>query len=376
MVGRRRRVGVAARQHYRLRLLCVVGAWLALLSGCAGAGGAPGGDPAAVVEWQVQGSAAADGAALAVRLDRDRITTAQWVTLEVEVHAAEGRAVRLPAPAAVEGGALRVERVHTAPPELVEDGTVRWLRRFELQPFLAGDYTVPALQVSVAGVPGAGTEPAADTNLTTEPIPVTVVSVIDAAEPAPRPRAVPDPVAVAPRATQIVLFAGLGLAVAGAAAAALFWWRRRAARIRAREAFVPPHEAALRALRELAAGDLPERDPLAFHHAVADVLRRYLERRFAVRAPERTTEELMLIVAGADWLDDVQRRALRAFLARCDQVKFAGARPPAPAARGLIDTASDLVTALRLVVEENPEEEHAREDDSRENDPRGDAVAV
>lgn len=292
----------------------------------------------------MQRTAATDGATLAIRLDRDRITTAEWLTLEVEVHAAEGRAVRLPARAELEAGSLHVERMHTAPPELVEEGMVRWVRRFELQPFLAGDYTVPALQVAVA---------ASETGLASEPIPVDVVSVIDPGESAPRPREVHEPVAVAPRTAQVALLAGVGLAVAGIGVASVIWWRRRAARTRAREALVPPHEAALRALRKLAAGDLPERDPLGFHHAVADVLRRYLEQRFAVHAPERTTEELMLIVADADWLDNLQRRALHAFLARCDQVKFAGARPPAAAARGLIDTATDLVTALRQMPEEN-----------------------
>ena len=336
------------------------GAWLALVSGCSGGTAEERGAAAA---WQVERSAAADGAALAVRLDRDRITTAEWLTLEVEVHAAEGRAVRLPASAALEAGSLRVERMQTEPPELVEDGTVRWLRRFELQPFLAGDYAVPALRVAVAAAPASG-DAGAEARLATEPIPVTVVSVIDPSETDPRPRQVAEPVAVAPRTTQIVLFSAVGLAVAGAAAGAAFWWRRRAARTRAREALVPPHEAALRALRELAAGDLPERDPLAFHHAVADILRRYLEQRFAVHAPERTTEELMLIVADADWLDNAQRRALHAFLARCDQVKFAGARPPATAARGLIDTATDLVTALRQVPEEDPEGESSDAEDA------------
>ena len=339
----------------------VLGALLALVSGCSG-GAAE--EPRAAATWRVEQSAGADGAALAVRLDRDRITTAEWLTMEVEVVAPEGRAVRLPAAAELEAGSLRVERMLTEPPELVEDGTVRWLRRFELQPFLAGDYAVPALQAAVAGAPAGAGNAEEETLLTTEPIPVTVVSVIDPAEAAPRPREVADPVAVAPRTTQIVLLAAVALAVAGAGAGAAFWWRRRATRIRAREALVPPHEVALRALQELAAGDLPERDPLVFHHAVADILRRFLEQRFAVRAPERTTEELMLIVAGADWLDDAQRRALHAFLARCDQVKFAGARPPPASARGLIETATDLVTALRLVAEVAAEEEHSEEEDA------------
>lgn len=77
------------------------------------------------------------------------------------------------------------------------------------------------------------------------------------------------------------------------------------------------------------------------------MVRGYLEQRFGVRAPRRTTEELLLILAAGSWLDDVQRRALHAFLAQCDQVKFARARPAAAASEGLIDTAVDLVTATR-----------------------------
>jgi hypothetical protein len=299
----------------------------------------------------VEQADASGGAELAVRLDRRRITTAEWLRLEVEVAAAEGRAVQLPAAADLEEGSLRVERTHTLQPELLDGGLVRRVRRFELQPFLAGEYAVPALTITVADAAGG------ETHLRSEPIQVTVVSVLDPAETAPRPRQVAAPVAVAPRPGHVALLGGIALAAAVGAAALIVVLRRRAARMRARGALVPPDQAALSALRDLAAGDLPERDLLAFHHAVATVVRTFLELRFGVRAPERTTDELMLIVAEVQWLDDVQRRSLHAFLARCDQVKFAGARPAAAVSRGLIDSAVDLVSALRPEpAQERPEE--------------------
>ena len=321
---------------------------LTLLAGCAPP--AADGDTRSA-GWEVEQADAGGGAELAVRLDRSRITTAEWLRLEVEVTAAEGRAVQLPTAEALERGSLRVERTQTLQPELLNDGLVRWVRRFELQPFLAGEYAVPALTVAVADADGG------ETLLRSASIPVTVASVLAPHETTQRPREVAAPVTVAPRPGHLALLGGLALAAAGGAAASMVVLRRRAARMRARDAVVAPDQAALRALHDLAAGDLPERDLLAFHHAVAAVVRTFLEQRFGVRAPERTTEELSLIVAEAQWLDDFQRRSLHAFLARCDQVKFAGARPAAAMSRGLIDTAVELVTALRPEpAAERPEE--------------------
>ena len=47
-----------------------------------------------------------------------------------------------------------------------------------------------------------------------------------------------------------------------------------------------------------------------------------------------------------------QRRALHAFLAQCDQVKFARARPTGTSSQRLLDTATNLVTATRPAHQE------------------------
>lgn len=312
---------------------------LAVLAGC----GADGAQTGAGAAWAVERTyAGAGGVEVQVRLDRSRLTTAEWAQLEVAVAAPEGLTVRLPTARQAAAGDLEVARTHTAAPVLQEDGAVRWVRRFELQPFLAGEYQVPGLVVAAAGGDGA-----VAAEVSTEPIALTVTSVFAAGEEAPALREVEGPLPVPPPAGRVLLFAALAVAVAGAAAAGVMLWRRRAARARVRAAVVPPHEAALQALRELGAGGLVERDLRAFHTAVAAIVRGYLEQRFGVRAPRRTTEELLLTLAAGSWLDDLQRRALHAFLAQCDQVKFARARPAAAASEGLIDTATDLVTATR-----------------------------
>lgn len=327
---------------------------MAALMGCAGGGGSP---DRAGEEWGLEHAYADGGVEVVLRLDRTEITTAEWVLVEVAVLAAEGRSVRLPTAEQAVAGGLEVARTHTVPPALQEGALVRWVRRFEMQPFLAGEYQVPGLAVVVAGDDG-------ETAVTihTEPVDLTVTSVLGAVE-TPRLQEVAEPMPAPPRVGRLLLLAALAVVAAGVAAAAVVILRQRAARSAARAAIVPPHEAALSALRELAADDLLHRDLLAFHTAVAAIVRRYLEQRFGVRAPERTTEELMFILAGGNWLDDPQRRALHAFLAQCDQVKFARARPTEVASQDLLDTATDLVQATRPASpgqEPEPDMEAAR----------------
>ena len=63
--------------------------------------------------------------------------------------------------------------------------------------------------------------------------------------------------------------------------------------------------------------------------AVSSILRAYLEGRFGLRAPEQTTEEFLAAAEAEPAFDREQQRTLRAFLAACDAVKFARARPSA-----------------------------------------------
>ena len=316
-----------------------MGLALAALLGCAGGGGS---SDQSGAEWGLEHAYADGGVEVVLRLDRTEITTAEWVLVEVAVLAAEDLSVRLPTAAQAAAGGLEVARTHTVPPALQEGALVRWVRRFEMQPFLAGEYQVPGLAVVVAAEEGE-----AAVTIRTEPVDLAVTSVLAGAEEPPRLQEVAEPMPAPPRVGRLLLFAALAIVAAGAAASLVVIVRRRAARNAALSAIVPPHEAALRGLRELAADDLLHRDLLAFHTAVAAIVRRYLEQRFGVRAPERTTEELMFILTGGSWLDDAQRRALHAFLAQCDQVKFARARPTEVASRGLLETATDLVRATR-----------------------------
>ena len=105
--------------------------------------------------------------------------------------------------------------------------------------------------------------------------------------------------------------------------------RRRGRTVVPREATaLPPHVKAQRALARLRTAPRTTAAEIeAFYVQVSAVLRVYLEERFGLRAPERTTEEFLRDLEAGDTLAREHRRELERFLSQCDLVKFAGARP-------------------------------------------------
>jgi hypothetical protein len=108
---------------------------------------------------------------------------------------------------------------------------------------------------------------------------------------------------------------------------------------------LPPHERARQKLQ--AALDLIEQ-PKPFCVLVSDAVRLYLEERFAMRAPERTTEEFLVELGASDLLTSAQKGSLQAFLSACDLVKFARYEP------GPAELQELHKSALRLVTETEP----------------------
>lgn len=111
------------------------------------------------------------------------------------------------------------------------------------------------------------------------------------------------------------------------AALALARRRRPAARHRD-EVAVPPHVKAMRALARLQ--QAPRTTPVqvdAFYVDVSAVLRTYLEERFGLHAPERTTEEFLRELESGERLAREHRGELEHFLSQCDLVKFAAFVP-------------------------------------------------
>ena len=173
------------------------------------------------------------------------------------------------------------------------------------------------------------------TNASNSPVPASDVAELRPPKP---PMEMPDP-----------LFwwyvAGGTVLVLAVAALAWWWWRRRAA-VASIVPVVPSH---VRAKQRLAEALQLISDANAFCTEVSLAARCYLEERFDLRAPERTTEEFLVELRASQHLTREQKESLGQFLESCDLVKFARFEPNEAVLRQLHDSALRLVDETQFV---------------------------
>jgi len=104
--------------------------------------------------------------------------------------------------------------------------------------------------------------------------------------------------------------------------------------------------AQLRALEDKGPPDTTSAD--GWFVALSAIVRRYLEHRYEIRAPELTTEEFLLVATARPELTTEHRALLTSFLERCDRVKFAGYRPDADESIATLKAARGFVEDTRL----------------------------
>jgi hypothetical protein len=101
----------------------------------------------------------------------------------------------------------------------------------------------------------------------------------------------------------------------------------------------PAWEIALEAIVKIEqAGYVQKGQIKEYYSELSDVVRRYIEERLDVHAPEMTTEEFIHAVRYSDRLTHAQQGFLRDFLNASDMVKFAK----------FVPTAEEMFRALKL----------------------------
>ncbi|MBA3457463.1 MAG: hypothetical protein H0T42_30560 [Deltaproteobacteria bacterium] len=109
------------------------------------------------------------------------------------------------------------------------------------------------------------------------------------------------------------------------------------------------YEEAVAHLRDLEQRGAPDDTGAdAWFVELSAIVRRYLEHRYEIRAPELTTEEFLLVATARPELTTEHRGLLTSFLERCDRVKFAGYRPDADESIATLAAARGFVEDTRL----------------------------
>lgn len=125
----------------------------------------------------------------------------------------------------------------------------------------------------------------------------------------------------------------------------LFLRRRYAARINVltQAQLLQAQEDALAELTKIRSLIKPG-NSLAYGIAVSGIIRRYIERRFGLLAPRRSTEEFLKEAAVSDHLSSDHRSLLDQFLSCCDFLKFARGQADVPELESLQTAATRFVS--------------------------------
>lgn len=203
--------------------------------------------------------------------------------------------------------------------EKASEGRKRITETYTLDPLFPGIYTPDPVTVRVAGGPAiiVGSPALRVRDLTPE-------------EQAEIERFVPGdgPIDLERRLWESWLFWAAVAAIAALALAVAAHYLRSG---RSRRVYTPPRapwEIAYERLRQLDAKKWPESGRSGpYYVELSGILRQYIEDRFHLHAPERTTPEFLAEAADSRVLSEEHQRLLAHFLRHCDRVKFARYEP-------------------------------------------------
>ena len=271
------------------------------------------------------------------------------MTLTLAVEAEPGVDVEMPSFGDALGRFTIVDFTPRA--ETAEDGGARLAQRYTLQATASGRHRVPRLRLEfVDDRPGRGDGESRE--LLTDEIAFVVATVLPdgAGTEALRPARDPLPELEGPWLERHWPWLAGGLAVLAAGAAGILAWLRRAA-TRAR---LTAFDRAAARLARLRAQGLPGPEHVdPWYVELSDIVRRYVEERFSLRAPELTTEEFLLEAGRSAELTPAHRDLLSDFLDRCDRVKFARYSPGEGESREVLEVAARFLEESRA-VEDGP----------------------
>jgi hypothetical protein len=286
---------------------------------------------------------------LFLRLEKTKIQLSDRVVLEQELVVEPGFLAEFPEYLAedFEGfSVVEIDYLDETPPVVgneIDDKTraiaarkQRYRKRLTLEPNRSGDLAIAPLAVYFLEVDGKKKE----LHFFTDEVAISVARVENFSDLSihdDRDILEAPPLVIEDRR---LLWTATGLGAMGIIVGAYLLLRRR-------ERYVPPpppaHVIAYEALRRLVAQKLLENGEIeAFFVHLSAIVRQYIENRFAVHAPGRTTEEFLREASRSKVLAR-HRERLGEFLGLSDQVKFARFEPESSVIQGSFDVVKQFI---------------------------------
>ena len=276
-----------------------------------------------------------------VRLDKTNITIAQTLLLQLEATVRPTYELQMPKVDEVlkDFGLVSWDNLGR---RLDEQDNVVTTYQYRLEPFLSGEYEIPAFTF----VFHDANEPDATHELSSEPVAVEVTSLLGEDRAKLVINDIEGVVEIPKKASLWWVWVLGGVCLA---AVPVGWWLLRRNRVRELvRIFRPAHELAYARLRALVAQDLVEAGRIKeFYERISGILRHYIEDRFDLHAPERTTDEFLAELGRTDVLAEPDKAVLGEFLTHCDLVKFAKHAPTAEQIQRSFDLVKGFIERTR-----------------------------
>ncbi|RZB33946.1 MAG: hypothetical protein SRB2_03339 [Desulfobacteraceae bacterium Eth-SRB2] len=279
-------------------------------------------------------------------IDRKEISTADRLNLHIQVLWDEGYEVKLP------GFGEKLEQFgivddNTTLPELTGNNKTKITRSYVLEPFLSGDYSIPPMKIRCWEKEEKGSD---KHEIETAKIVIKVTSLFPDKMEGMRLHDIKSPVEL-PRS--YTLWIGSGIIGAVLAIFGLITFgilrKRRQAEMAYAEQMIPPHELAFKELEQLLSERLIEKGKIKlYYQRISDILRRYIESRFGINAPEQTTEEFLEGLDTQHNFPDNYNELLKNFLTYCDLVKFAEHQPANKDIANTLESCKEFISETKI----------------------------
>lgn len=277
-----------------------------------------------------------------LKIDKRRIDLSETLNIEIETTAPQNFAVAMPE--IKDTNEFKVISKKLQPDRIDLNRNIIKGIVYRLEPAIAGEFEIPLLMFTF-------TDPN-DTkaiNIETEPVKIQVRMSLTADSNDPNKVNIADiETVVSPPYNKIWIAGAIVLVIV--LLGLVVWFNRRKPQSQEQTIIRLPYEIALEQIQELLAKDLISKGFLKeFYGCLCDILRRYIEGRFEIKAPEQTTEEFLADLSKDSQLNQQDKINLAEFLQHCDLVKFAKHTPEIDDINESIDLAKDFIDRTKLI---------------------------
>ena len=253
-------------------------------------------------------------------VDKDEVTIGDKIKLVIRVKYKDDITIQFPE-VGEQIGVFTINEIGLAKtPKREKNEYLIVERDYVLSSYEIGRQTIPSLKIKYKGSHGGG-------EVATSEVIIDIKGVLKEGEISGDIKDIFPPVDVPTSFKRLILWisVGLGLLLLSGIICGLVYKFKKRSKLQEQQ-FVrkTPQEIAYELLERLLKEDLIAKGLVKeYYYRITNILRHYIEARFGLLAPERTTEEFLTEMAHTNKLDATHKILIREFLERCDMVKYA-----------------------------------------------------